>query len=50
MCEGRALTNATGNGVATLVIAKWQGELDDERLQEVLRNPSLVERRRGATR
>ena len=43
MSEGRALTNATGNTVATLVIAKWQGELDEERLHEVLRNPSLVE-------
>jgi aerobic C4-dicarboxylate transport protein len=43
MSEGRALTNATGNTVATLVIAKWQGELDEERLHEVLRNPALVE-------
>jgi aerobic C4-dicarboxylate transport protein len=43
MSEGRALTNATGNTVATLVIAKWQGELDEERLHEVLRNPSLVD-------
>jgi len=43
MSEGRALTNATGNTVATVVIAKWQGELDEERLHEVLRNPQLVE-------
>jgi aerobic C4-dicarboxylate transport protein len=43
MSEGRALTNAIGNSVATMVIAKWQGERDDERFQEVLRNPSLVE-------
>jgi len=43
MSEGRALTNATGNTVATLVIAKWLGELDEERLHEVLRNPSLVD-------
>ena len=43
MSEGRALTNAIGNTVATLVIAKWQGELDEERLQQVLRDPSLVE-------
>jgi aerobic C4-dicarboxylate transport protein len=43
MSEGRALTNATGNTVATLVIAKWQGELDEERLHEVLKNPSLVD-------
>ena len=43
MSEGRALTNATGNSVATMVIAKWAGERDDERFQEVLRNPSLVD-------
>jgi len=43
MSEGRALTNAIGNSVATMVIARWQGERDDERFQEVLRNPSLVD-------
>jgi aerobic C4-dicarboxylate transport protein len=44
MSEGRALTNAIGNTVATLVIAKWQGELDEDRLQRVLRDPELVDR------
>ena len=44
MSEGRALTNAIGNSVATMVIAGWQGERDDERFQEVLRNPSIVDR------
>ena len=44
MSEGRALTNAIGNSVATMVIAKWQGERDEERFQEVLRNPSIVDR------
>ena len=43
MSEGRALTNAIGNCVATMVIARWSGELDDERLQAVLDDPSLVE-------
>ena len=43
MSEGRALTNAIGNCVATLVIARWNGELDRERLQAVLDDPSLVE-------
>ena len=43
MSEGRALTNCIGNGVATMVIAKWQGERDDERFQAVLRDPSLVD-------
>src|SRR5204863_93636 len=44
MSEGRALTNAIGNSVATMVIAKWQGERDEERFQEVLRNPSIIDR------
>jgi aerobic C4-dicarboxylate transport protein len=42
MSEGRALTNCIGNGVATMVVARWQGELDEERFQEVLDNPSLA--------
>jgi aerobic C4-dicarboxylate transport protein len=44
MSEGRALTNATGNSVATMVIAKWAGERDDERFQAVLDEPSIVDR------
>jgi aerobic C4-dicarboxylate transport protein len=44
MSEGRALTNAIGNSVATMVIAKWQGELDEEHFHEVLRDPSRVDR------
>ena len=43
MSGGRALTNLTGNGIGTLVIARWTGQLDRERLQEVLDNPSLVD-------
>ena len=43
MSEGRALTNMIGNCVATLVIARWNGELDRERLAAVLDDPSLVE-------
>ena len=43
MSEGRALTNAIGNCVATMVIARWSGELDRERLRAVLDDPSLVE-------
>jgi aerobic C4-dicarboxylate transport protein len=43
MSEGRALTNAIGNSVATMVIAKWQGERDEERFQAALRDPSMVE-------
>ena len=32
MSEGRALTNIVGNGVATIVIARWENALDRERL------------------
>lgn len=32
MSECRALTNLVGNGVATLVVARWEGDLDRERL------------------
>ena len=31
-----ALTNLIGNGVATIVIAKWEAALDEHRLQQVL--------------
>jgi aerobic C4-dicarboxylate transport protein len=37
MSEARALTNLIGNGVATLVVAKWCGALDKQRLDEQLR-------------
>lgn len=36
MSEMRALTNLVGNGVATIVVAKWEGELDEDRLARVL--------------
>ena len=36
MSEVRALTNFIGNAVATLVVARWEGELDEERLAAVL--------------
>jgi aerobic C4-dicarboxylate transport protein len=32
MSEARALTNIIGNGVATIVIARWEGALDQARL------------------
>ncbi|MFO0338916.1 MAG: cation:dicarboxylate symporter family transporter, partial [Acidobacteriota bacterium] len=34
MSEARALTNVVGNGVAAVVVAKWTGDLDEERLRE----------------
>ena len=36
MSEARSLTNLIGNGVATIVIAKWTGDLDTVRLQQQL--------------
>ncbi|HWK50676.1 MAG TPA: dicarboxylate/amino acid:cation symporter [Steroidobacter sp.] len=36
MSEARALTNLIGNGVATIVVAKWCGALDEDRLREEL--------------
>ncbi len=36
MSEARALTNTIGNGVAALVISRWEGELDTEMLNREL--------------
>jgi aerobic C4-dicarboxylate transport protein len=36
MSQCRAITNLIGNGVATLVIAKWEGELDTAQLKRAL--------------
>lgn len=38
MSEARALTNLIGNGVATVVVGKWTGDLDADRMQAVLNN------------
>ena len=46
MSECRALTNITGNGVACVVVSWWEGELDRNKLREVLhggRQPSAAE-------
>lgn len=40
MSEARALTNLIGNGVATIVVGKWSGELDEKKLQEKLSMPT----------
>ncbi len=34
MSEARAITNLIGNGVATMVVAKWEGLRDDEVMRE----------------
>ena len=38
MSEARALTNLVGNGVATVVVAKWVKELDPKQMDDVLNN------------
>src|SRR3982751_3904234 len=43
MSEARALTNLIGNGVATIVVGKWCGEVDEQRLQKVLNRETDVE-------
>jgi aerobic C4-dicarboxylate transport protein len=37
MSEVRALTNITGNGVAAVVVAWWEGELDRDKLNAALK-------------
>jgi aerobic C4-dicarboxylate transport protein len=39
MSECRALTNLIGNGVATIVISRWEGELDTQALHETMAHP-----------
>ena len=43
MSEARALTNLIGNSVATIVIAKWCGQVNNKRLQTHLNNETFVE-------
>ncbi|GGF54892.1 C4-dicarboxylate transport protein [Azorhizobium oxalatiphilum] len=44
MSECRAITNFIGNAVATIVVARWEGELDVERLNAALAgNPIPLE-------
>jgi aerobic C4-dicarboxylate transport protein len=40
MSECRALTNLIGNGVATIVVSRWEGELDRKKLNEALAHPA----------
>src|SRR2546421_8779957 len=43
MSEARALTNLVGNGVATIVVGKWCGQLDESRMKRVLDKESDAE-------
>jgi len=44
MSEARALTNLVGNGVATIVVAKWCGQVDEEKLRAQLAPERRLER------
>ena len=39
MSECRALTNVIGNGVATVVVSRWEGELDTAKLRATMASP-----------
>ena len=43
MSEARALTNLSGNGVATVVVAKWDGALDTRRMRRILNGETVLE-------
>jgi aerobic C4-dicarboxylate transport protein len=43
MSEARALTNLIGNGVATIVVARWEGALDTARMHRHLNNETEEE-------
>lgn len=42
MSECRALTNLVGNGVATVVVSRWEGELDRDKLASAMAHPVTV--------
>ncbi|HYM02524.1 MAG TPA: dicarboxylate/amino acid:cation symporter [Stellaceae bacterium] len=39
MSECRALTNLVGNGVATIVVSRWERELDTVKLRDAMEHP-----------
>jgi aerobic C4-dicarboxylate transport protein len=43
MSEMRALTNLVGNGVATIVVAKWERELDEGRMMRILNGEEEID-------
>jgi aerobic C4-dicarboxylate transport protein len=43
MSEARALTNLIGNGVATVVIARWENDLDSVKARAVLHSPARAD-------
>jgi aerobic C4-dicarboxylate transport protein len=45
MSECRALTNVIGNGVATIAVSRWEGEMDSRSLQDKLRGEKISDAR-----
>ncbi|MBI3653524.1 MAG: dicarboxylate/amino acid:cation symporter [Acidobacteria bacterium] len=43
MSEARAITNLIGNGVATIVVARWENEFDDARAARILHSSVIEE-------
>jgi aerobic C4-dicarboxylate transport protein len=43
MSEARALTNLIGNGVATIVVSKWEDAVDERRMREHLDHETELE-------
>ena len=43
MSMARGTTNMIGNGVATIVVSKWEGELDSETLRRELADPGATD-------
>ena len=43
MSEARALTNLVGNGVATIVVSKWEDALDEGRMRQHLNRETDLE-------
>jgi aerobic C4-dicarboxylate transport protein len=43
MSEARALTNLIGNGVATVVVSRWENALDVDRMNKHLNNETEAE-------
>jgi aerobic C4-dicarboxylate transport protein len=48
MSEARAITNMIGNGIATIVIAKSEGEFDENKYQLAIQ-PATIEQEEEAT-
>jgi aerobic C4-dicarboxylate transport protein len=43
MSEARALTNLVGNGVATVVVSRWENALNTDRMRSLLNQETEAE-------